>query len=59
MVVQDYYQLHYDSKGRLRKEFFYEGNKWKEEIMAAKKKKKGKKKNKKKDKKKAKKKKKR
>ena len=40
MVVQDYYQLNYDSKGRLIKEFFYEGNKWKEEIMAKKKKKK-------------------
>jgi hypothetical protein len=37
MVVQDYYQLNYDSKGRLIKEFFYEGNKWKEEIMAKKK----------------------
>jgi len=37
MVVQDYYQLHYDSKGRLRKEFFHKGNKWKEEMMAKKK----------------------
>ena len=46
MVIseKDYYQLNYDSRGRLRKEFFYEGNKWKEEIVATKKKKKGKKK---------------
>ena len=39
MVVQDYYQTPYDSKGRLKKEFFHEGNKWKEEMMAKKKKK--------------------
>ena len=37
MVVQDYYQTHYDLKGRLRKEFFHEGNKWKEEMMVKKK----------------------
>ena len=40
MVVQDYYQLNYDSKGRLIKEFFYEGNKWKKEVIVKKKKKK-------------------
>ena len=39
MVIQDYYPLNYDSKGRLRKEFFYDSNKWKEEMMAKKKKK--------------------
>jgi len=38
--IKDYYELNYDSKGRLRKEFFYEGNKWKEEVIVKKKKKK-------------------
>ena len=43
MVIseKDFYQLHYDSKGRFREDEFY---KWKEEVMAKKKKKKAKKK---------------
>ena len=33
---KDFYQLHYDSKGRFREDEFY---RWKEEVMAKKKKK--------------------
>ena len=38
MVIneKDFYQLHYDSKGRFREDEFF---RWKEEIMAKKKKK--------------------
>ena len=51
MVISEknFYDLCYDLKGRFREDEFY---RWKEEIMATKKKKKGKKKNKKKGKKK-------
>ena len=38
--IKDYHELNYDSKGKLRKEFFYEGNKWKEKVIAKNKKKK-------------------
>ena len=43
MVIseRDFYQLHYDSKGRFREDEF---SQWKEEVMAKKKKKKAKKK---------------